>query len=1750
MTVTTLTVTVAGSTYNIFQGSFKLSTKIDERSTCDFVIRDDNSAFLFQKGQQVTISDTLQGTIFTGFINTSQINKVPGNNTMRYHTIACIDNHFIADKRTSNRVYTNQYGGVIVAGMVNDVLAAEGVSANYAIREDNNQADFGQGTLAGTMATPNLGGDLELNLAGSQVNIVEDTTSNFSTGSLTNTTAANNSLIPTATPAIKLVGTQSLTGDGNAYTYIQFFSGGGITVVGSRYLVYDVWIDPASPSGQVGVDIVFTDGTTLRDAVQDYRYYDSQNIPPHPSQEIGGNAKGKWYHRSFLLDNFSGKTIAYLTVVLEGNSSGTYTAYFKNILEVDSGGSTVNTFFSSTFDVNPPRQLFNSGYSNVSCTIVDTYDFTTASRVSSDYSIGAVSILRSSFISWQVTEPEKTSVQVEYSLDGGNSFTICQNNVALPNLPAGLSLTGKTLTFKQTFQQVVGASPESAPALNSLQVTLDPSYTATKSDVTWSGTTNAEWNAPGMTFTNTQVPGTLLILLQVVREWSTADLSGLVLFGASGSGPGPTTIKMFCNRGVLWVATGVSMEGHARADFAGSWQAGRIDCDIYFDRTDGFAAISYRGTNDSNWDANYAYSVQCALNTVSLQKGSNSSASSTGTRTQVASASTGLTTASWHHVTIIFNGTNHQVWVDDTVLINSTDGTYTASGKISFRASNANVSSGYQGQFNNFGVTVVGLNGTFKNPSTSLTGAGTYLNSVVSWQDESIGNQSTNILVESTINGGSSFQTVTNGGPIPNLTLGQSLSGISFQLKVTLTTASASAAPQLQSLVARVLGGYSSSGTRISPVLSLASALVAGATVVNWSAITPPNTTVVVATSPDNVTYTNVLNGGPIAGITTQPPPVLDTFAIDSHLNYVSTFKTSGVVGTWNFDTANSRVTINSGTSALLLYSPVWFNTSYLNKKQIIISHTKVIGGSDLTNFNFPISMVDPQLATVDNGGYVHNINGFDIIFVDSTETIKLDHEIESYNPVTGEIEMWIRIPTLSHTVDTVLYIYFNNASISTTQEAATSVWDSNYKAVWHMDAVSGANQLDSTSNAQTAVQNNAPVQTSGKIDGGFTFDGLADYFSVAGAAVDITGDKTIELWINAASFAIDSNGADPRILINNIDGTNVYQFALDAAGGGTIAFAVNDATGQHIIASQAWNINTWYHLVGTYVASSHTVVLYINGAVAANNGSLSLALGTSSLFNIGRRTDALGYYLGSIDEVRVSNVVRTPGWIATTYSSQANPSAFFAVGALTSQSSVSVKDIDVIVDADQINCGGLVWRQTDASNFYELDLFDSASNAGSINTLKLFKVVANVKTQLGTSTAITFNRGTPYRIRAMMVGTAITIFFDGNSVISTTDSSLVGPGKVGLIHVSGTGGNGDSFHNLRIQPLGQSLSGINAYTRITMMSADPEVTPQLTNLVLAALHPNINLGALIPTASYLFTYISANNDDIAKKSNTYWVIDKSLNIIFASYQAIPAPWILTNKDILVAGPQALQVTNNGDLYRNRQNITGVVATGVGSEFKTGDSTTRSWTLGGILIDTPTIYLNDQLQAVGVKGIDTGKDFYWTLDSAVIDQDASGKLLQPTDRLSFPSYTYQFTTTVTVDNIGQFPGTTSQAQFAALSGGTGIVEETTDVSSQNLNMAAATALANELLQRNGVIGNEIQFSTLRSGLAIGQYLPIFNPETSMNDISALITSIDMTQTTTLDPASGNPTQMYWYAVTCEMGPNAGSWMKLLASTVN
>ena len=97
------------------------------------------------------------------------------------------------------------------------------------------------------------------------------------------------------------------------------------------------------------------------------------------------------------------------------------------------------------------------------------------------------------------------------------------------------------------------------------------------------------------------------------------------------------------------------------------------------------------------------------------------------------------------------------------------------------------------------------------------------------------------------------------------------------------------------------------------------------------------------------------------------------------------------------------------------LFNP--FDYGFQYRKQITIDHTKV--ADDLTNFTILLSTIDDDLhqKAQDDGG--------DILFMNDVGVAsKFYHEVENYDPSTGELIAWIKIPFLSSTNDTIFYMY------------------------------------------------------------------------------------------------------------------------------------------------------------------------------------------------------------------------------------------------------------------------------------------------------------------------------------------------------------------------------------------------------------------------------------------------------------------------------------------------------------------------------------------------------------------------------------------------------------------------------------------------------------------------------------------------------------------------------------------------------
>lgn len=219
-----------------------------------------------------------------------------------------------------------------------------------------------------------------------------------------------------------------------------------------------------------------------------------------------------------------------------------------------------------------------------------------------------------------------------------------------------------------------------------------------------------------------------------------------------------------------------------------------------------------------------------------------------------------------------------------------------------------------------------------------------------------------------------------------------------------------------------------------------------------------------------------------------------------------------------------------------------WSN-GYTYRRSVTIYHTKV-PDTDQTNFPMLFSGTYAYLATTSNGGGVTNANGYDIIFTsDAAGTSTIPYERESFNATTGAVIFWVQVPTLSHTSDTTIYLFYGNSSVTTDQSNKNGTWDSGYKGVWHLPNGSTLSANDSTSNANSGTVNNATA-TNGQIDGGAAFSGSNQDIQLGAATgdLDLTGTMTLEVWAKANALP-SSSGTYNGLIVKGYDGSNTqYQ--------------------------------------------------------------------------------------------------------------------------------------------------------------------------------------------------------------------------------------------------------------------------------------------------------------------------------------------------------------------------------------------------------------------------------------------------------------------------------------------------------------------------------------------------------------------------------------------------------------------------------
>jgi len=288
-------------------------------------------------------------------------------------------------------------------------------------------------------------------------------------------------------------------------------------------------------------------------------------------------------------------------------------------------------------------------------------------------------------------------------------------------------------------------------------------------------------------------------------------------------------------------------------------------------------------------------------------------------------------------------------------------------------------------------------------------------------------------------------------------------------------------------------------------------------------------------------------------------------------------------------------------------------------------------------NFNFDSSAAD----------------GSDIRFTNSNGDA-LYHEIERWDYNAKAAEIWVKVDTI-HENDSAQYIrmFWGNSAVSDISKSS-NVFDTadGFQGVWHFSNILDT-MSDATPNSFTGSVT-AVYGVAGLIGSSGEFDGSTSYITMPGTAdgklnFAENDNYSISAWVY--SYDLSSE--------HFIAGKGEYQYNLKIKDQQWCftQYSSPPANAWQSMSTPSETVS-WRFLTG--VRKGNSQYLYVNGVCVDSTGKLmsggDSTRNTGCDFEIGIKTDSSSIfktYYGKMDEVRISNVSRSPDWIKLSYMNQ-----------------------------------------------------------------------------------------------------------------------------------------------------------------------------------------------------------------------------------------------------------------------------------------------------------------------------------------------------------------------------------------------------------------------------------------------------------------------------------------------------------------
>ena len=312
--------------------------------------------------------------------------------------------------------------------------------------------------------------------------------------------------------------------------------------------------------------------------------------------------------------------------------------------------------------------------------------------------------------------------------------------------------------------------------------------------------------------------------------------------------------------------------------------------------------------------------------------------------------------------------------------------------------------------------------------------------------------------------------------------------------------------------------------------------------------------------------------------------------------------------------------------------------------------------GSDLVDFPLFVSLTDDALTAAQP-------DGSDIRFVATDGVTSLAHEIEAFDPVSGHVDAWVRIPTLSASSDTTFDLYVG-AGDAPSQGDVRATWNGDVEATWHLsrDPAGPAPQLDdstvSNHDGLSLGSMDATDLVAGRVGPGLDLDGVDD--GIRSGPISLAGRDalTLSAWVRPDALT------DGSTVFSKADGGEL-QLDLVVLPSGAVRARLGLDGGDVTTTTPggAVTTGTWHHVATVWDGSSLSV--WVDGTERADTAAVGALTQRGDLpVTIGNDVSGLNGVDGLLDEVRLDTAARDVAWLRASFDNQSSPDTFVTAGA------------------------------------------------------------------------------------------------------------------------------------------------------------------------------------------------------------------------------------------------------------------------------------------------------------------------------------------------------------------------------------------------------------------------------------------------------------------------------------------------------